>query len=108
MLHRVISLTHREGEMVVTTKGDSNAAPDPTPYTLHGKTMTPVFAVPHLGRAYTFVHSSLGWTLLVALPATMLLWVESRTIWPCAPKSRAPHRGLPGRRSRACNRRARN
>ena len=93
VLHRVISLTHREGGMVVTTKGDSNAAPDPTPYTLHGKTMTPVFAVPHLGRGYTFVHSPLGWTLLVALPATMLLWVELRTIW-------FPARRSPAHRSR--------
>jgi signal peptidase len=39
VLHRVVSLTHRADEVVVTTKGDSNESPDPTPYLLRGTTM---------------------------------------------------------------------
>jgi len=96
VLHRVISLTHREGEIVVTTKGDSNSAPDKTPYLLRGKTMTPVLAIPHVGRAFAFVHTPLGWVLLIALPATVLLCAQLRTIWCPAPR-RAAHRSLASR-----------
>lgn len=81
VLHRVVTLTHRSGEVVVTTKGDSNATPDPTPYLLRGRTMTPVLAVPYLGRVFAAVHTRLGWMLLIGLPATVLLWVQLRTIW---------------------------
>lgn len=81
VLHRVISLTHREGEIVVTTKGDSNVAPDKAPYLLRGTTMTPVLVVPHLGRVFAFVRTPLGWALLIALPATVLLWAQLRMIW---------------------------
>jgi signal peptidase I len=103
VLHRVISLTHRGAEIVVTTKGDSNAAPDKTPYLLRGTTMTPVLAVPHVGRAFAFVHTPLGWALLIALPATVLLCAQLRTIWFPVPR-RAAHRsranGQPVRRWR--------
>lgn len=91
VLHRVVSLTHHEGEVVVTTKGDSNAAPDPTQYLLRGRTMTPVLAVPHVGRVFAAVHTPLGWTLLIALPATVLLCVQLRTIW-TPPRRSAAHR----------------
>lgn len=101
VLHRVSSLTHRAGEVVVTTKGDSNAAPDPTPYLLRGKTMTPVLSVPHLGRAFAFVRSPLGWVLLIGLPATVLLCVQLRTIW----SPRRQHAAHRSRASRSAERR---
>ncbi|GEM_PF-4977882 len=75
----------------MTTKGDSNATADRTPYLLRGRTMTPVLAVPYIGRAYAVVHTPLGWTLLIALPATVLLWVQLRTIWSPS-RRRATHR----------------
>jgi signal peptidase I len=91
VLHRVVSLIHRGAEIEVTTKGDSNAAPDRTPFLLRGPTMTPVLAVPHVGQAFDFVRSPLGWTGLIALPATALLCAQLRTIWLPAPR-RGPHR----------------
>ena len=88
VLHRVVSLTHRDGEPVVTTKGDSNATVDPTPYLLRGTTMTPVLAVPYVGRVFAAARTPLGWTLLIAIPATALLWVQLRAIW-LTPRRRA-------------------
>jgi signal peptidase I len=81
VLHRVVTLTHRKGEVVVTTKGDSNKSADPTPYLLRGTTMTPILALPHVGRALDLARTPLGWTMLIALPASVLLWVQLRTIW---------------------------
>lgn len=81
VMHRVVALAHRAGKVVVTTKGDSNAAPDPTPYLLRGRTMTPILAVPHVGRALAVARTPLGWTLLIALPATVLLWLQLQSIW---------------------------
>lgn len=96
VLHRVVTLTHRAGETVVTTKGDSNPAPDPQPYVLRGRTMTPVLAVPYAGRALAVVRTPLGWTLLIGLPATVLLWMQLQAIWfprraRCAPSPIARH-----------------
>lgn len=88
VLHRVVSLSRRTGELVVITQGDSNAAPDPTPYLLRGTTMTPVLTVPHAGRLLTAARTPIGWTVLIALPATALLLTHLRAIW------------LPARRTR--------
>ena len=81
VLHRVIALHIRGGEVVVRTKGDANAAPDPEPYVLSGATVTPVLVVPHVGRAMAFARPPLGWMVIVALPATLLLWLQLKAIW---------------------------
>jgi len=81
VLHRVIELHRRGGQVVVRTKGDANATPDPNPYVLAGDTMTPVLVVPHAGRWLAFARTPLGWTAIVAIPATLLLWFQMKAIW---------------------------
>jgi len=88
VLHRVIELQHRGGRVVVRTKGDANAQPDPTPYVLTGETMTPVLVVPQAGRWLAFARTPLGWTTIVAIPATLLLWLQLKSIW--FPRRRKP------------------
>ncbi len=100
VLHRVISRrVDRSGEVVLRTKGDANPKPDPLPYVLSGPTMTPVLIVPYVGYALAFVRTPIGWTAVVALPATVLLWLQLQAIWakprrrPLSPvpPSPAPH-----------------
>ncbi len=82
VLHRVISRrVERGGEVVLRTKGDANPKPDPLPYVLSGTTMTPVLIVPYVGYALAFVRTPVGWTAVVALPATVLLWLQLQAIW---------------------------
>ena len=88
VLHRVIDLSHRDGQIVVRTQGDANAEPDPTPHVLTGDTMTPALVVPHVGRWLAFARTPLGWTTTVAIPATLLLWLQLKAIW--LPRRREP------------------
>jgi signal peptidase len=81
VLHRVIEMRRRGGTVVVTTQGDANAAPDPTPYRLTGRTMTPIAVLPYLGYVIGTAQSPVGWTVVVALPASLLLVVQLRSIW---------------------------
>ena len=81
VLHRVVSLAHRAGKVIVQTKGDSNSVADPSPYQLRGRTLTAVVAIPHAGGALSVARTPVGWTLLVAVPATVLLWMQLRAIW---------------------------
>ncbi len=81
VLHRVIELTRRDGEIVVRTKGDSNPKPDPTLYVLSGNTSTPVLVVPYAGRVLVFAQTPLGWMTAIALPATLVLWLQLKSIW---------------------------
>lgn len=81
VLHRIIDRSVRDGAVVVRTQGDANPEPDPTPYVLSGDTMTPVLVVPYAGRAMAFVRSPVGWTAVIALPATVLLWLQLKAIW---------------------------
>ncbi len=88
VLHRVIALHDRDGQVVVRTKGDANADPDPTPYIMTADTVTPVLVVPYAGRALAFARTPVGWTTIVAIPATLLLWLQLKSIW--FPRRRPP------------------
>lgn len=81
VLHRVIHLGHRGGEVVVRTQGDANPRPDHEPFVLGADTVTPVLVLAHAGRALAFARTPVGWTVVVALPATVLLWLQLKAIW---------------------------
>ncbi len=81
VLHRVIRHSMHGGEVVVRTQGDANPEPDPTPYVLSADTVTPSLVVPYAGRALTFARTPLGWSTAIALPATVLLWLQLKAIW---------------------------
>ena len=88
VLHRIIDLSERGGEIVIRTKGDANPLPDPSPSVLSAETVTPVLVVPLAGRAFAFARTPVGWMTIVALPATCLLWLQLKAIW--FPRRRRP------------------
>jgi signal peptidase len=68
VLHRVVERTQSSGTVVVHTKGDANAAPDPFQTTLHGKVITPILVFPRLGYVIAWLRTPLGWSTLILVP----------------------------------------
>lgn len=75
VMHRVVTVTERDGEVIVSTKGDANRTIDPDTHILRNSTVTPVRVVPGAGFAIGMLLSRLGWTVLVLLPAAILFWL---------------------------------
>ncbi|MFC7493200.1 MULTISPECIES: signal peptidase I [unclassified Nocardioides] len=81
--HRVIAVRHTaDGEVVVQTQGDANAAPDPWRATIEGDTVWETqYVVPHVGKAVqvvrgTVVRYGAFWVALggVVLLGLNLVW----------------------------------
>ena len=83
--HRVVSLQEDGGNVLVQTKGDANHTPDPEPYVLPQRVLTPEYVIPYLGYLVLFVKTPLGLTFLVTLPATALCLYLLRRIWSGGP-----------------------
>ena len=83
--HRVVSLQTDGGNVLVQTKGDANPTPDPRPYVLPPRVLTPEHVIPYLGYLVLFVKTPLGLTFLVTLPATALCLYLLRRIWSGGP-----------------------
>jgi signal peptidase I len=58
VLHRIISLSERDGHRVAQLKGDANPTPDPDPVTLSQPVPRLVLAVPGAGYALSYVRSA--------------------------------------------------
>lgn len=67
--HRVISV---DGSALVT-KGDAAEDPDPWAVTLSDVKGTYLFKIPYVGYLLSFMHSKLGWFLVIILPAALLV-----------------------------------
>jgi signal peptidase len=67
--HRVISVN---GDTLVT-KGDAVEDPDPGPVTMSQVRGIYLFKIPSLGYLANFIHSKLGWFIIVIVPAILLL-----------------------------------
>ena len=80
-LHRVVSLEKSDGQVIVRTKGDANDSPDPLPYVLSDRVLTPVYHLPYLGYLVGYVATPLGWAVLIALPGSVLCLAALRGIW---------------------------
>jgi signal peptidase len=80
-VHRVTSIEQRDGNVLVTTKGDANNAPDPVPYLLSTQTLRIVATVPFAGYVVRFVGSPLGWLLFIVAPAVSLSVAYLRRVW---------------------------
>jgi len=88
LMHRVVSVREEDGQRVFQTKGDANAAPDPTEVALQGTGSRVVYTVPYVGYLMNFAGTPLGWTLLLFLPATYLGLTTLRRIWAGGPPAR--------------------
>jgi signal peptidase len=67
--HRVISI---EGDTLIT-KGDANEDPDPRPIQFSQVKSRYLFRIPYVGYVNSFIHTRLGWFLVIILPAIILV-----------------------------------
>lgn len=74
--HRIIDITD-EG---FRTKGDANKVPDNSIVEKKDIIGKVIFTIPYLGYLNYFVNTPLGFTLLIILPATLIIAGELRTI----------------------------
>lgn len=72
VLHRVLTVTRRDGDVVVATKGDANRTVDPDTHILRGTTYTPVRVIPGAGYALGMLMTRQGWTAFVLVPGSLL------------------------------------
>lgn len=67
--HRVISIENG----ILVTKGDANEEPDPGPVRISQVAGVYLLRIPYVGRLSVFVHTKVGWFLLVIIPAAVLI-----------------------------------
>jgi signal peptidase I len=80
-LHRVIALEKRDGQVLVQTKGDGNADPDPGEYVLREQTLVEQWHVSRLGYWISFAGTPQGWALVSALPFVTVAAIIIASIW---------------------------
>jgi signal peptidase len=67
--HRVISVENN----TLVTKGDAVEDPDSQPVDISRVTGMYLFKIPKIGYLINFIHTKLGWFLLIILPAAILV-----------------------------------
>ena len=67
--HRVVSISGGS----ITTKGDANKRPDPQAVSLSQVKGIYLFRLPYVGYLTYYIHTKLGWFLMVILPAAILV-----------------------------------
>jgi signal peptidase len=78
--HRIISMREEGEKTLYTTKGDANEEADPRELP-RGEVLGKVYViVPYAGYVLDFARQPLGFALLIALPATMIIVDEAFTI----------------------------
>jgi len=79
--HRIIKQRAESGKMLYTVKGDANEDPDSREVRedeIIGKVL---FSIPYLGYMVDFAKKPIGFVLLVAVPAGIIVIDEIRKIW---------------------------
>lgn len=78
--HRIIEIEEKDGDKLITTKGDFNQIEDKdkTPYALIvGKY---IFGIPYFGYVIGFAKTPAGVVLLVIVPGTIIIYDEFQNI----------------------------
>lgn len=78
--HRIVSVRAVEGNYIFATKGDANTTPDITEVPQDRIIGAVFFSVPLLGYLVSFAKTTLGFVLLVVVPAMLVILEESKTI----------------------------
>lgn len=76
-----------DGRYAFTTKGDANNSVERWVLAADGQLSRGVYRVPAIGRALLWIHTPLGWALLVGLPLLLLGVQEIVRIWRRAPEA---------------------
>jgi signal peptidase len=81
LTHRVSDIRYREGNVVVTTKGDANTKSERWVVAADGRIGRVVLRLPTLGYVVSRAGSPSGRILLLTVPALLLAFLGLRRIW---------------------------
>jgi signal peptidase I len=95
-LHRVVAVEHENANILVSTKGDANDAPDPNLYVLPARVDVVAYSMPYLGYLVGFMLTPAGWVLAVGLPGALVCAFVLRRIWASDDASRSAERSARG------------
>lgn len=79
--HRIVAVNNENGKAVFVTKGDANEEADTQTTTLSEVEGKVILAVPYVGYILDFARQPLGFSLLIGLPAMMIIFDELAAIW---------------------------
>lgn len=79
--HRITTIQNTEKGTVFITKGDNNDARDPWNLQLEKDAGVLRHDVPYVGHLSFFVHSKLGYGMLLIIPVLLLSFASLRSIW---------------------------
>lgn len=78
--HRIYDIKVVDGQPVYITKGDANNAPDAREIKKSDILGKVLFSVPYVGYAVDFAKKPLGFTLIIIVPAAIIIIDEIRNI----------------------------
>ena len=78
--HRIVADEVRSGVFYYTTKGDANEDPDPQQVKQSEVIGKVLFSIPYLGYVLDFAKNPLGFSLLIGVPATLVVFDEVANI----------------------------
>lgn len=79
--HRIVSTRSEGGTTYYTTKGDANNAADPGETPANKVIGRIIFSLPYVGYIFAFAKTRLGFALLVAIPAALIILYEAIGIY---------------------------
>ncbi|MCX6737607.1 MAG: signal peptidase I [Candidatus Parcubacteria bacterium] len=79
--HRIFEIKTLDGQSVYVTKGDANNAQDLREISKGDILGKVLFFVPYLGYAVEFAKQPLGFILVIAIPAIIIVGDEIKNIW---------------------------
>jgi len=79
--HRIVDTKVTGGELFYITKGDANPTEDTTDTREEDIVGGVVFSIPYLGYVVEFAKTSLGFSILIGIPAILIIGGEIRKIY---------------------------
>jgi len=78
--HRIIEMRAVEGKYLYTTKGDANNAPDQNEVNQDKVIGKVLFDIPYVGYAVAEARKPVGFTILIVVPAVIIVYDEIKKI----------------------------
>ena len=79
--HRIYDMKVQGGEPVYITKGDANNAPDQREISKKDIVGKVLFSVPYVGYAVDFAKKPIGFSLIIIIPAALIILDEAKKIY---------------------------
>ncbi|MBU4353626.1 signal peptidase I [Patescibacteria group bacterium] len=78
--HRIVEMRAVEGKYLYTTRGDANNAPDQNEASQDKVIGKVLFNIPYVGYAVAEARKPVGFTILIVVPAVIIVYDEIRKI----------------------------